>query len=142
MTCQRRRVKTSRGFDVMQLLASALDSIRSTTGTVGRSTGGLVLDVLKVLGAVLLLTLALFLWARYVRRPSRQRTRQYKYPAPATAATTPADAEEEPELQPEQHAHHHRRYRKRKHEHRGRNPTLAEIGGLPPVRDAEPTDKT
>jgi len=123
---------------IMQILASALDSIRSTTGPVGRSTGGIALDVLKVLGAVLLVTLVLFLWARYLRRPTRQRAEHYKYPEPEPA--NPQDPT--PEEKTEHHSHHRRRYRKRKHEHRGRNPTLAEIGGLPPVRGAEPTDQT
>jgi hypothetical protein len=105
---------------------------------VGKSTGGIALDVLKVFAAVLLVSLLLFLWARFVRRPSRRRAEHYKYPEPAAAGST--EATEETEV--EHHAHHRRRYRKRKHEHRGRNPTLAEIGGLPPVRDADPTDRT
>ena len=35
-----------------------------------------------------------------------------------------------------------RKFRKRRREHRGRNPTLAETGGLPPVRDQEPMNPT
>ena len=124
----------------MLILASALDSIRAatTTAPVGRGTGGIVLDILKVLGALLIVSLVLFVWARYMRKPARRRAEHYKYPEPPPAGATEEAAEEESEP----HHHHRRRYRKRKHEHRGRNPTLADIGGLPPVRDAEPSDQT
>jgi ABC-type nickel/cobalt efflux system permease component RcnA len=36
------------------------------------------------------------------------------------------------------HEHRHRRRRHRKREHRPRNPTLAETGGLPPIRTEAP----
>jgi hypothetical protein len=32
----------------------------------------------------------------------------------------------------------HKRHRRRRHEHRPRNPTLAETGGLPPIRTEKP----
>lgn len=127
----------------MQILASLLDFLRSNaeTSSAGTSFWLGVRGVLVVLGAIVLMTLVLFLWARYLRRPSRKRSEHYTYPEPTPARPTPEAASDEDEDSAQQ-VRHRQRYRKRKHEHRGRNPTLAEIGGLPPVRDVEPTNKT
>lgn len=88
-------------------------------------------DLLIVLGAGIGVLVLLIIWAVYLRRRSRHHSSHHHHhhrsePAPTAA---PATSEEEPTS----HHHHHRR-RRQKREHRGRNPTLAETGGLPPPR--------
>lgn len=84
-----------------------------------------------ILGAVLILAALLFFWAFFLRkRPQSQRGSLVLERAPR----------EDPE---HTGSSGRRRRRKRKAEHpenMPRNPTLAEIGGLPPLRpeDAEP----
>jgi hypothetical protein len=83
---------------------------------------------LALIGSILLVSLGVFVWAAFFRKPKRHRHRHpHRHPAPAPM-TPPR----------ERHRsgwrffrkHHHRRRRKE----RPRNPTLAEVGGLPPVR--------
>ena len=76
-----------------------------------------------VLLSALVVAFGFIVWAVFVRKPARRRERgTLGEPAPAT----PAPATES-----------HRR-RRRRREHRNRNATLAETGGLPPVRPDDP----
>jgi len=86
-------------------------------------------DILLIVGIGMVLTVGLVFWAtRYARH--RKRRRHHSKPAILERHTEErADHEHPP------HDHHHRRRRRRlRREHRGRNPTLAETGGLPPSR--------
>ncbi|HWI55654.1 MAG TPA: hypothetical protein VNZ22_00405 [Bacillota bacterium] len=83
-------------------------------------------DLLLVLGAVAVLVNVLVLLVYFTRR---NRHNEYGNYSRALAKA--------------QHSHsgHRRRHRKRKHSHPDnlpRNPTLAEAGGLPPVRPDDP----
>jgi hypothetical protein len=88
---------------------------------------------LIILGALALVAAAIFLWAAVVRKP-RKRKHSYRHWHTPKPAEGKSGADEE-----KSHHHHggafHRRRRHRRH-HRDRplNPTLAETGGLPPVR--------
>lgn len=100
------------------------------------SAGGVRLvltDILLILGALIALTLILVLWARFLRRKPR---RHSSSSAPKVLVPV-VRAEEEPESS-EPGSKRRRKFRKRRREHRGRNPTLAETGGLPPVREQGP----
>ncbi len=88
-------------------------------------------DIRFILGAVALLTVALILGALFMRKRREDDLSGWRV----------------------HHRHHHhqsdgtgsgesstRRRRRRRREHRPRNPTLAETGGLPPLRPEPPSD--
>jgi hypothetical protein len=86
---------------------------------------------LIIFGAIGLVTLVLLLWAVLLRKKRRRRHSHHHWhhhtPTPVDVPVAPqnADAPAPPEK---------RRRRHSRHRHRPRNPTLAETGGLPPVR--------
>jgi len=86
-----------------------------------------------VLVILLMMSLGLFAWALSSskrRRHHRHRHRHHRNQqdiAPAAATNGESDTRE---------SRRERRHRRRR-DHRPRNPTLAETGGLPPVRDPE-----
>lgn len=95
---------------------------------------GISTEVLTVLGAVGAIVVGFLIWALFIRKrpdgvegwgPSRS-----KYRAPTEAAQSSGGEE------------HRRRHRRRRREHRPMNPTLAETGGLPPVRSSDPSSDT
>ena len=94
---------------------------------VSKTTGLVFRDMALIGAAVLGLSLLLILWARrYARRSKRHRHEHRSESRPV--------GDEESSTR-----HHHRhRHRRRRRRHspaeRGSNPTLAETGGLPPIR--------
>jgi hypothetical protein len=96
-------------------------------------TAGAAQDLLIVLGAGVGVLVLLIIWAVYLRRRSRHHSSHHsshhRHHHRSEPAPTEAAASEE-----ETTPHHHHRQRRQKREHRGRNPTLAETGGLPPPR--------
>jgi hypothetical protein len=96
-------------------------------------------ELVTVFGSVAIVTLLLFLWAAYLRKGPRRHSHHhhhhhYSRPvASATEATGETDAQADGEKR-------YRRKRRRRREHRPRNPTLAETGGLPPVRSDHQQD--
>lgn len=124
------------------------------------TTPGLASDILRQVGAGLVLLLLLMLWARFLRRKKRKRKRRHHQhrrplrhevepagttppsektmttPASQTSGTPPTDAGDKPESETEgDGSEPHSRRRRHRKDHRPRNPTLAETGGLPPRRD-------
>lgn len=95
-------------------------------------------ELLLVLGAVSAVTLLLVLWAVYFRKGPRRHSHHHHHRAargPSTSSVSADDADAEgAEEKP------YRRKRRRRREHRPRNPTLAETGGLPPLRAERPQD--
>ena len=92
---------------------------------------------LYIFGTLAWVTLLLLIWAAFIRRKRRRHHSHHHHhhdAKPAEAATV-APNEEEP-VQPEKR----RRRRRSHHRHRPRNPTLAETGGLPPIRSEDPPD--
>lgn len=126
------------------------DFFRTTTG-IGKGSGLVISDILLILAVVLVLAGALVFWAKYLRGSGRSHHHHHRRKHHHDAETTPADIDEtEPEVEPQaagpadspqedagDNPGHHRHHRQKIHrrEHRPRNPTLAETGGLPPVRD-------
>lgn len=106
----------------------------------GRWMGMTLKEVLEVLGAVALVSALIFLWAIYLRKKPRTHSHHHHHHhhhSPSSEETleslNSSDSEESGERR-------YRRKRRRRREHRPRNPTLAETGGLPPLRSDRPTD--
>ena len=96
-------------------------------------------ELIIISGAVLLVVLALLFWAIFIRPPRRQRS-PYHGGRKSERGLLLTDSEKK------SHRTRHRWFgfgKRRKHRRRRerpRNPTLAETGGLPPIRTDEPTD--
>jgi FtsZ-interacting cell division protein ZipA len=118
-------------------LASAVDEVPAAGlgGTAFPTREQLILcgSILLVVAAVLV---GLFLSRRRKRRnKSRGEYRRHSRSFTEDAAKGVAEIKQYVEERKERGGRHHRRRR----EHRPRNPTLAETGGLPPIRtDAPP----
>ena len=85
-----------------------------------------------VFGAIGLVTLLLVLWAVFIRKRGRRRRshhHSHHHSAGAVEGSQPPGEGQPPAT--EEKRGRHRRSRRR---HRRRNPTLAETGGLPPIR--------
>ena len=93
---------------------------------------------LIILGAIGLVTLLVLVWAAFIRRKRRRRHSHHHHhhqsdrPAELPAASQKEDVAAPPEKR--------RRRRHSRHRHRPRNPTLAETGGLPPIRSENPPE--
>ena len=91
-----------------------------------------------IFGALGLVTLLVLIWAIYFRKRRRRRRShhhsQQHSSGPAESPTAPAEDSAPP---PPQSRHKRRRLR---HRSRSRNPTLAETGGLPPLRPESPPE--
>jgi len=87
---------------------------------------------LMIFGAIGLVTALALLWAIFLRK---KRRRRHSHQHAHHHSTGPAEVPESPKdggpPVPEEKRRRHRRSRRR---HRPRNPTLAETGGLPPIR--------
>lgn len=79
-------------------------------------------DWLILLGVFTILIVALIIWAAFFRKQKRKHRHKHHQPP---------GWQEPPEEKQPHHRHHHRRRRSDK---MPKNPTLAEAGGLPPVR--------
>ena len=120
-------------FKLMFLLAQAGVPRRDVLEPPGKAYNWSVRDMILVVCVTIIMASLLFLWAYFGRR---NRRRQYGMYSRALYKTEKGDAQSGHE-----HAHSHRHRRKRKHNHPAnlpRNPTLAEAGGLPPLRHEEP----
>jgi hypothetical protein len=91
-----------------------------------------VQEKILLFAAVGCITALLLVWALFIRRRRGQRA-HYHYPS-AKAPVQNRDADETDA------GHSHRKSRRRRRHHRRRNPTLAETGGLPPLRSQEPPE--
>lgn len=105
-----------------------------------RWMGLTVKELLMVLGAVSVVTLCIFIWAAYFRKRPRQHSHRRDHhhhrsqdKKQSEDLPTSVESEQDPERR-------YRRKRRRRREHRPRNPTLAETGGLPPLRTERPAD--
>jgi hypothetical protein len=93
-------------------------------------------ELLVLLGAVAWVTAMLFIWAVYFRKkPHRHSHRHHHHSRAQEPSSEPVEDSEVGES-----GRRYRRKRRRRREHRPRNPTLAETGGLPPLRPEQPQD--
>ena len=93
---------------------------------------------LAMIAALVAITLAVFIWAAFFRRPPRHRHhshhRQHRSSSePERTETTDAANESEAESASDGKSSRFRR-RRRRHKDRRLNPTLAKTGGLPGIR--------
>ncbi|HEV2394629.1 MAG TPA: hypothetical protein VG146_19935 [Verrucomicrobiae bacterium] len=93
-------------------------------------------DILIILGVLVVLTVLVLIWAAYFRKRDRDHSHHHHHHhRHQEDSAEPAAASDSPPSEPgEASGRHHRRRRRRRREHRPRNPTLAETGGLPPLR--------
>ncbi len=92
-------------------------------------------EVVLLLGALALVVFILVTWAVFFRkREDDSASHHYSYDAPAKSSTPDGNNGNEGDEKPRKR----RRWRRRRREHRPRNPTLAETGGLPPLRRSTP----
>jgi hypothetical protein len=97
------------------------------------SSSGLALqDILLLVGVVLVVALLLFAWVYLTRRNSRQ-----------THSEMGGRLLYKPERRDGEHGGRRMRVKRKRRSHPEnlpRNPTLAEAGGLPPIRPEEPSE--
>lgn len=88
-------------------------------------------DWLIVAGVLMVLTGALLVWATFIRKkPARRKRRHHHHHHHRHSESGNASAQ----TVSASHREGRSRRRRRRREHRPRNPTLAETGGLPPIR--------
>jgi hypothetical protein len=94
-------------------------------------------EILLVLGCLAAVSVGLLLWAAYIRKRKRHSSRHshssHHFNRTTPGVGTPAPVEKGSE--PRRRRHRHRRRRSSSYP---LNPTLAQTGGLPPVRRDEP----
>ena len=96
-------------------------------------------ELLILLGAVSIVVLIVFIWAVYIRKTPRRHSHHHHHHHHSSSQSnidTDSD-QQDPNANEERR---YRRKRRRRREHRPRNPTLAETGGLPPLRTERPPD--
>jgi hypothetical protein len=100
------------------------DPLSSPWPNMGRATRDLTLT----LGALVVLVMALLIWAVYFRKRKREFSPWHIHHRSQHSVSNNG------------HSPERRRRRRRRREHRPRNPTLAETGGLPPARTERPPE--
>jgi hypothetical protein len=94
----------------------------STPAAPNRLPSQVVPSLLLLVGLAILVLLIVILWAIFIRKPTEVRSS-----TPKLSQSTPQVTETE-----DGRLRIRKKHRKRRRDHRGRNPTLAETGGLPP----------
>ena len=107
---------------IQPVLAATMDNLPPKGGFESGAGQALSGAVPVVIGALVVL-FSFIIWAAFIRRSDRRRER-------GEILTTPARDRSES-------SGSGRRRRRRREKGRPRNPTLAETGGLPPVRDPD-----
>ena len=97
-----------------------------------RSLNATTRDGLIIGGAFILVIGTIVLWAVYIRKPKR---RHHSHRRSHHSSSPGAKSSEAAEQVPQR-----RKWRRPRRPHRQMNPTLAETGGLPPMRNQGPPD--
>jgi hypothetical protein len=95
-------------------------------------------EAVLIFGAIGFVTVLALIWAIFLRKRRRRRRSHHHshHQSSEQPAPVPAAVEEVPPLPPENpHGRRRRRHRKR-----SLNPTLAQTGGLPPIRQESPPE--
>ena len=103
----------------------------------GRWMGLTLRELMLVFGAVGLVVLPVFIWVLYFRKKPHRHSHQHHHHSNNSDEAALSSMDTESETSSERR---YRRKRRRRREHRPRNPTLAETGGLPPLRSEHPPD--
>lgn len=124
----------------MNIFWGQLDFLDGLVGG-GESSNSMIWDTRTILigvGAVLFLAIVLTLWVMLLRKPQRGRSHHHHRGALSN----------DERVEEKKHHHHRRRWvffgkrRKRRRREFKRNPSLAQTGGLPPVREEPPFDSS
>ncbi len=118
----------------MVLAQVSLDDLPATKTVPGE------MDIYIVVGAVVLIVLLALVWVIVLRKPRRHHRHHHYHSSSRTPGMSPQAGVDNPSEDGDKPGESRRRRRRR--EHRKRNPTLAETGGLPPIRGDKPTDGT
>jgi type VI protein secretion system component VasK len=102
-----------------------------------RISGPATLERIIIIGAIGLVTLVALLWAVFLRKRRRRRKYHHAHQSSSKPPEVPKVAKDDSVPSPQERRRHRRRSG---HRHRPRNPTLAETGGLPPVRPESPPE--
>ncbi len=97
-------------------------------------------EILIILGAVAGVTLLALMWVLVFRKKGGQRSRRHSHHHHHSARESAPEPKTEEEGASEPETGRKGRRHRRRREHRPRNPTLAETGGLPPLRAGRPPD--
>ena len=106
-----------------------------------RSIGPGARDALIILAAFLVVTGAVMVWAVFLRKPSRRHSHHHHHHHHHHSEERTPNSGAEAESEELHHGSRRRKWRRPRREHRPRNPTLAETGGLPPIRDPGPSER-
>jgi hypothetical protein len=90
--------------------------------------------ILIIVGSLLAVSLAVFIWAAFFRKSGSRPHAHHHFQSRGHAQAPPPDVT--PEAPKTGWFFSRKRHRRRRRE-RPRNPTLAEVGGLPPIRGGE-----
>ena len=114
------------------------DEVTDTVMATWRRSDAAMRERLAIFGAIGLVILLILIWAIFLRKSDRprhaRRHRHHRSPELASVAESSTGEEAAP---PEDRRRRRRRSGRR---HRARNPTLAETGGLPPIRAEGPPE--
>ena len=94
-------------------------------------------ELTMVLGAVGLVTALVLIWAVYLRKKPHRHSHHHHHHSDDSQDATESTMNSDSGVSGDRR---YRRKRRRRREHRPRNPTLAETGGLPPLRAERPPD--
>jgi hypothetical protein len=111
-----------------------LDTIMKSWRGMAPETRG----VLIVFSAIMLVTLLVVGWAVFIRKRRRRRREHHHSRWHSTGSAEASDTSEDEDGSSS--SKKRRRRRRSGRQHRPRNPTLAETGGLPPIRPLDPSD--
>jgi len=92
-------------------------------------------ELVVVIGAVVLVSGMAIIWALFIRKKPRHHHHSHSHHTSSNPANSATQAEGS---QPDTGEGSRRRRRRRRRKEPPRNPTLAETGGLPPLRGDEP----
>jgi hypothetical protein len=96
-----------------------------------QKTGASRNELTTVFAAVGFVTALLILWALFIRKRPDESSRRYRYRSSRDSIEEGANAVGDPPVTSDVRKEKRKRRRRK---HRPRNPTLAETGGLPPIR--------
>jgi hypothetical protein len=99
------------------------DGLVTSLQKTGPSHNGLSI----LFGAVGLVTVLILAWAIFIRKRPDESSRRYRYRSSRASSEAGTNSAANSDLPKE-------RRKRRRRKHRPRNPTLAETGGLPPIR--------
>jgi len=98
-------------------------------------------ELIIVIGAAVFVSGLTLIWALFIRKKPRHHHHHHHSHSHPSSSSTSANSTAKPESsQPDTDEGSRRRRRRRRRKEPPRNPTLAETGGLPPIRSEEPPE--